>query len=138
MNPEFAGQLKEAVLMYNARHRAWLELHEQNKARSAIIRHEDLLENPHRVVTDLENKFGLWRLPGKLRFPRKKVEPTPWDQHAPWLDEQAFNSTLYTSRLYEEQLNEELWDIVTNTIDWNLMARWGYEKTPLLESKAAR
>lgn len=138
MSPEFADQLEEAVLMYNTRHRAWFDLYERNKARSAIIRHEDLLENPRRVVADLENKFGLWRFPGKLRIPQKKVDPTFWDQHVPWLDEQAFNPALYTSRLYEEQLSGELWDVVTNTIDWNLMARFGYEKTPLLGSKAAR
>ena len=113
------------------RHRAWLDLHERNEARSAVIRHEDLLENPSRVIASLEGQFGLWRLPGKLQIPHKTVAPTNWDQDAPWIDKKPFDRSLYTARQYEDQLTSELWNIVTTTIDWNLMSRFGYDKTPL-------
>jgi hypothetical protein len=129
MNPEFAERLEEACRISNQNHQAWLDLYERNKTRSAIIRHEDLMVQPLEVVSRVEKKFGLWRFPVQMRLPQKKVEPTFWDQHAPWLDEKTFNPALYTSRLYEEQLNDELWSIVTKTIDWKLMARFGYDKS---------
>ena len=48
-----------------------------------------------------------------------------------WLDEKVFDRKLYTSRQYEDQLSADLWKMVTATIDWDLAARYGYEKTPL-------
>jgi hypothetical protein len=136
MSPEFAGNLEEACRLYNDRHRAWLDLHEKNPVHSATIRHEDLLEKPAEVIARLEKQFGLWRLPGRsLRIPHKAVEPTNWDQDAPWLDKKEFNLALYTARQYENQLSPELWNIVTTTIDWELMTRYGYKKTPLLDAK---
>jgi len=132
MLPEYAGELEKACHDFNLRHRAWLDLHDQNPARCAIIRHEDLLEKPEEIVARLERQFGLWRLHRRLRIPQKAVAPTTWDQNAPWLDEKPFDRALYTSRHYEDQLSPELWSIVTKTIDWDLMARFGYEKTPLV------
>jgi hypothetical protein len=136
MSPEYAANLAEACTLFNQRHRAWLELHDRNTSRSAIIRHEDLLEKPAEVIAGLERQFGLWRLPGKLRIPQRTVAPTNWDQNAPWLDEKVFDRKLYTARQYENQLSPDLWNIVTGTIDWELMTRFGYEKTPLLSPKA--
>jgi hypothetical protein len=136
MSPEHAADLEEACRMFNLRHRAWLELHEANAAHSVIVRHEDLLEKPAAIVAGIERRFGLWRLPGKLKIPQKTVAPTTWDQNAPWLDEKAFDRKLYTARQYEDQLSPDLWAIVTDTIDWDLMGRYGYEKTPLLSAQA--
>lgn len=131
MNPIHGERLRKACVDYNGRHAAWLALHARNRHRSVLVRYEELLEQPDRVIADLEKKFGLRRPAGPLRLPGRKVHPAAWDQDSPLLAEEVFDPDFYKLRRYQERLRKELWEIVVETIDWKLMERCGYRQTPL-------
>ena len=52
-------QLWAGCLRSNRKHRAWLDLYERLPSQTSIVRYEDLLTEPARILCELQRKYGL-------------------------------------------------------------------------------
>jgi hypothetical protein len=126
MHSRFAANLKAACEAFNANYRAWLALHARFGERSLIVRHEDLLDRAPDVLEAIVERFDLERAPGGWRFPEGATVAADWDHCAPAMYGVRFDPGFYRRRDYLRRLSPPLLEIVRETIDWDLMAMFGY------------
>lgn len=131
MNRVHGSELKTACVEFNKRHEAWLALHARNRGQSVLVKYEELLAHPGRVMAEIESTFRLRSPAREMQLPTRKVQPTFWDHHPPLFSNEPFDPEYYRSQKYKTRLCPELWEIVRGTIDWKLMALCGYQETPL-------
>jgi len=126
MHPRFTGHLIEACKLYNIRHQSWLDHAVRYRSRSAIVRHEDLLADALSVLRTLANQFGLHQAAQELQDLELAAAAPFWDHLPITFRQMPFDPEFYRRRDYNSRLNQDLWDIVTRLIDWNLVSRLGY------------
>jgi len=126
MHPVYTGHLMNACKLYNTRHQVWLDHVVRYRSRSAIVRHEDLLSDFRSVLNTLASQFGLQRATPELKDLEFSVAAPFWDQRPIGFRQMPFDPEFYTNRDYLARMNQDVWDIVTGLIDWNLVGRLGY------------
>ena len=133
MAPYFREPLADACRVFNQVHCAWWEHHRRFESRSIIVRHEDLIRDPRGEVARLESRFQLNRVQPELKLFAGQVLPTDWDHCPPRIDARPFDPEFYRRRGYAPQLSQDVWDMVENTIDWQLAAEFGYSPRDIPE-----
>jgi hypothetical protein len=127
-HPRFAGDLRLACHQFNANYRAWLDLRARQEERTVVVRHEDLLERAPEVLAALGERFSLDRTSDEWRFPSGTAVAADWDHCEPAMYAQRFDPEFYRRRDYLRRLSAPLIEIVRETIDWGLVAEFGYER----------
>jgi hypothetical protein len=129
LREECAEALEAACLAFNARYAAWLALVARHPASSLVIRHEDVVADPRAVLRLAEAKFGLPRAAAPA-IPPAPLVPAPWDHSPIRLAGQPFDPAYYRGRRYLDRLRGVHREVVTRTIDWGLLAPFGYRPVP--------
>jgi hypothetical protein len=135
LGPAFAPQLAAACRELNLRYAEWLRLARQHPARCHVVRYEDLLADPDGVLGELDVKFGLQRSTTTLVNVTGEAFAVGWDQHRSKDGPAVFDRGYYVEKRYLARLSPQALDVVTRTIDWDLLAPLGY--TPSGVSEAA-
>jgi hypothetical protein len=121
-------QLKQACLRFNHCHFAWLRLHEASGGRSTIVRYEDLLADPGAILGQIERKHGLCRRDKAATSFQAAVGCADWD-HAPApTSKEKFDPGRYIEGQYMDSLTPAMRSTITETIDWQLMSKFGYQR----------
>ena len=126
MHPRYTGHLIDACRLYNIRHQSWLDHVIQYRSRSSIVRHEDLVADFCSVLSKLATQFELKQAAPELRAVERAAAAPFWDNFPIGFRQLSFDPEFYKNRDYISRLNQDLWDIVTRLIDWNLMSVFGY------------
>lgn len=119
--PHCIDDVADACHSFNERYAAWLVL----KPR-AVVRHEDLVVNPLRVLRELESRFSLPPTDVQV-VPLGRVLPAHWDYSPIDVELKTFDVDYHTERRYLARLPETHRQVITDTIDWKLFAPLGYE-----------
>lgn len=124
---ESLGQLESACRRFNERYTAWLELAAGGPC--AFVHHEDLVGDVTAVLGELEGRFGLpcARAP---EVPRGPLRPARWDYSPIHVGVRTFDADHYLRRRYLAELPPAHREVVTQTIDWDLLRRFDYAPLP--------
>lgn len=115
------AMLGRACREYNRCYESWFALQTDN-TRVITVRHEDLAQNPGLVINVIAERFGSRKhetfraLPGRL-------QPTWWD-NTPIFS--AVETADFSIVGRPDKLTKEQCAIVTDTIDWSILASFGY------------
>ncbi len=124
----FRDALKDACLGYNRNYRSWLELAQAHRPRTCIVRYEELLADPGRVVGEMAAQFG-WNPCEVFTAVPAIVEPTPWD-HLPVAEAaESFRPEYYSGGEYLRHLPPEQLQLIDALMDWDLMRELGYARS---------
>jgi hypothetical protein len=121
------ASLQAACQTFNRNYATWLALHDRFPERTSIVRYEDVAKDPATTVISLAKRHGLKRRGNDPTFVRGMVLPTYWDNvptRAHWV---PFEPAHYESHPDLRSLLPVVRGVVTDSIDWVLMARFGYE-----------
>jgi len=118
--PHCIDDIADACHSFNERYAAWLALTPR-----AVVRHEDLVVDPLRILREVESRFSL--PPTDVHVvPRGCVQPAHWDYSPVDVELKTFDVGYYTERRYLAKLPERHRQIITDTIDWELLEPLGY------------
>jgi hypothetical protein len=117
-----ADDVRAACARFNESYAAWLALAE---SRTLVVRHEDLVRDPEAVVRTLAQKFGCERAPEFVAVDRV-VEPAIWDGMAMPTQMLPYDREHYAGEGHVSGLPALHRDVVTETIDWELVRPFGY------------
>lgn len=119
--------MRDACLGYNRNYRAWLQFMQDSQPRARLVRYEDLLADPERVLAEIAAQFG-WQRSGSFENIPAVVEPTQWD-HLPVVEAQdRFQPGFYTNGEYLQRLPAAQMEMVGELIDWDLLRDAGYAR----------
>jgi len=118
-------RLREACGVFNARYEAWLALLESHRRPALLVRHEDLAADAENVLDRLDRTFGTSRSP-TFRPIAGVAKPAAWDHEPLPISTQPFDTGRYLRHDYLDALTPEHFAVVTASIDWKLMERFGY------------
>lgn len=113
---------------YNAKYQAWLDHCGRFASRSALVRHEDLVEDPTAILARLERVFGLQRSRRQPDLPDRKVLPADWDQCHPAFDVGRFDRADCAARAGFGKSSTALRQMADEHIDWAVAAELGYRR----------
>ncbi|HET7433676.1 MAG TPA: hypothetical protein VFN10_03070 [Thermoanaerobaculia bacterium] len=116
-------RLREACRVFNDCYRAWLPLLERGPA--LLIRHEDLIRDTEGVLDRLGRTFGI-RRSATFRPIEKLALPADWDDGPLPIGRSRFDAGRYLREEYLQALSPPQRDVVTSTMDWELLGRFGY------------
>ncbi len=119
-------RLRDACRLFNLNYAAWLELHDAQPDQTSIIRYEDLAIDPSGVFERLGRQHGWPRAEGRLALPTGEVPPTTWDDDPTVERPRPFQGHGPASS-DPASLPAAFRDLISDTIDWGLMRRFGYE-----------
>ena len=112
-------------LRFNDLYGSWLGA-ARDGFRTLVVRHEDLVSNPERVLEDIDDRFGLQRT-GPFVDEAGTAPPVFWDFSQPSLTTAAaFDRSYYTGERYLDRLSPEIVRTITETIDWSRLRALGY------------
>ena len=118
--------LQRACLQFNDRYRAWFALREQFPDRCLVVRYEDLIGDPQRVVSTLAEKFAIPERAAEFRDYRDTIRWTEWDHVPPTLAASPFDADYYRDGRYDDDLTPAMREVIGRTIDWELVRPFGY------------
>jgi hypothetical protein len=122
--PEASEWLRAECVRFNDRYRAWLALADSPWP-TVVVRHEDLVRDSADVLAGVAAAF---RLPCRAPFvPLNGVAgPVHWDHSPLNLRPESFDGGSRLSGKYHAALPASHRDVVTETVDWALLAPFGY------------
>jgi hypothetical protein len=118
---------RDACLEFNRNYREWLALLERFPERATLVHAEDLAEKPAAVLDALAVRHGLARRTGSLDVPRGSILSTDWDDRPTVESPVGFRKRQAWIHKQTAAAASVLQAAVTETIDWTLAARMGYE-----------
>jgi hypothetical protein len=125
LGPKLGDFLSRQCLSFNQRYRSWQNLAESMPSRTRVVRHEDLIRDPENVLAETGAKFGLHRNGPFVDEPH--VTPmTWWDNTNEPASQAKFDRSYYLEERYLQRLSPQAFEMVTATIDWELMDAFGY------------
>jgi hypothetical protein len=117
--------LRTACRRFNENYAAWLALLDADPRRTVLVRHEDLVGDPEGIVRDIGTRFG--RQPrAAFEAVDRIVEPALWDGMEMPMRLLPYDRDHYAGDEHVRALPQLHRDVVTQTIDWNLLGRLGY------------
>jgi hypothetical protein len=111
---------------FNACYAAWLALARDYGERCHVVCYEELLADPGRMLCRLDTRFGLRRAGEALVDLPTHAGAAIWDLDPPVITGYSFNRAYYEQKRYFQHLPPPLVDVVTRSIDWELIAPLGY------------
>jgi hypothetical protein len=123
--PDALDRLREACRTFNTGYHAWLPLLESPRRPALLVRHEELITDPERVLDCLDRTFGIKRSP-TFHAIEGIAKPAPWDDDPLPISALPFDGGLYLRHEYLDALPAEQLQVVSSAIDWTLMERFGY------------
>lgn len=112
-------------LRFNDLYGNWLDA-PRDGFRTLVVRHEDLVSNPERVLEDIDDRFALQRTGPFVNEPRT-APMVFWDFNRPSMANAApFDRSYYVSERYLDRLSPEIVRTVSETIDWSPLRALGY------------
>lgn len=127
LGPHLSHALTTQCRIYNGCYQAWLDLVKFNPQRCSVIRYEDLYADPARILDDIDAKFSLRRSDEASLHLQDEADMVWWDQHAAQRTGIRFDRAYYDQKRYLSRLSPAIRNVVTRTIDWDLVAPLGYE-----------
>ena len=122
---EATERLREECVRFNEHYRAWLELFGSPRRPALLVRHEDLLCDAEAVLDRVSNTFAVPRLPYQ---PIDCIaRPVHWDDRPAPVSRQVFDRERYLRDEHLRVLNAEQRQVVTETMDWEMLRGFGYE-----------
>jgi hypothetical protein len=118
------GFLADACQRFNKKYRAWLALGESVASRFIIVHSENLERNCSDQLAYLEDTIGVRKRSREFLAIDRHVMATPWDFIKSRANDDWFDFTRQTPTV---RLTRSLHELVTSSIDWILMSRFGYE-----------
>jgi methyltransferase family protein len=125
-----------ACRRFNQLYAAWLSWARERP--SSVVRYEDLLREPERTVDQIAKQFQLTRKKDAFADTRIRMERQVWDGDPLSTMREPFDPDFYTARKYLQQLDDVARDTITRTIDWTLLAPYGYEPAASRRSSITR
>jgi len=123
---ERSDDLRAACLRFNENHRAWCALADAEPARTMFVRHEDLVRDAVTTVQQVASHFAL--SPSETYTPIDRVmEPALWDHTGMPARLLSYDRDYYAGGDHLSTLTPSLRRLITGTIDWDLLRRFGYE-----------
>lgn len=113
---------------FNRRYTAWMTLLDNFPEKTYFIRFEDLINDPEDLAISIKKKFQLQEHSESPFLIHKVVNPTHWDNSGDSVGSESFDKNFYTSHGYYSFLTPQLVEVVDNSIDWDLMKRYGYHE----------
>jgi hypothetical protein len=120
VGPELAPKVVEACRELNTVYAAWLALERRH-----IVRHEDLVADPEETLRGLDAAFGLARTKPLVSI-ATEAYALDWDHVGEKRSGSVFDREYYVEKKYLARLSPEVRDAVTQTVDWELFAKFGY------------
>lgn len=121
-----AGAVAHQCAGFNACYAAWLALERQSPEHWHLVRHEDLLADPDRTLRELEAKFALRRCGQAHVDLPTEADAAIWDHDALQSTGVPFDRAYYLDKRYFARLPPLLVDVITRSIDWQLLGPLGY------------
>ncbi|MDA8429944.1 MAG: hypothetical protein M0T70_11890 [Geobacteraceae bacterium] len=119
--------MREACLGYNRNYRAWLSFLREHPQRARLVRYEELLADPERVMTEIAAQFD-WQRSGGFEAITAVVEPTQWD-HLPVIETpDTFRPEFYANNEYLQRIPAEQMQQIGELMDWDLLSELGYAR----------
>ena len=127
---EFCKLVSIQCAEYNAAYRSYLELFQKYPQQTTIVHYHNLIKNPFGFLNGLKSRLSLEKSSETYFSPKKIIHPTDWDQQQSHLRlaKKDFDPDYYLQRKYLQSMRPEVIDCISKSIDWNLMAFYGYEK----------
>jgi|SRR5579872_1773836 len=119
-------RLRQACLRFNERYRAWFGLCERFEDRCHVVRHEDLLNDPRAVLYEVAKRFQIRGQSPQFHDCPYGIRWTAWDDTRPTLDTSIFDAGYYRELRYMDSLTPGMHEIISTTIDWELVRPLGY------------
>ena len=117
LNP---GLILKKCVEFNAAYRSYWPLIACGRA--VLVRYEDLLEDPIRILRRLRDQFGLAPKHAALEDVTTLVAPNVG------ISTEPFYRSCYLNEEYRLALPAVLRESIARLIDWELMYRYGYER----------
>lgn len=121
-----AGVVAGQCAGFNASYATWLALAGREPERWQVVRYEDLVADPAATLGALDARFGLRRGSGALVDLGTEADAAGWDHDPPRTVPVPFDRAYYLEKRYLARLPPPLRDVVTRSIDWELVAPLGY------------
>ena len=119
------GFARTQCLRFNDLYRSWLDA-ARDGFPTLVVRHEDLVSDPERVLDEIDERFGLRRTGPFLDEPGT-MPMVFWDFNMPSMTNAVpFDRSYYLSERYLDRLSPEIVRTVTETIDWSCLRAHGY------------
>ncbi len=128
LGPDTAAYVVARCRSFNDRYRTWLELSGRHPSRSQIVRHEELVAGPERVLEAIAGRFGLQRSTPSFVDETAQTEPVLWDHDPSTNKGVELDRSYYLEERYLDRLSAAASRAVTATIDWELMRSFGYSR----------
>jgi hypothetical protein len=111
---------------FNKLYQTWWDfMQEQGEERSCVFRYEDALADYRAVLRSMEERFKLARKHSPLQDLRREALPGT-DGHTHVSSGLFKRQAYYEKRHYLLALTPDCKQMITDTMDWDLMARFGY------------
>lgn len=119
--------VRDACIGYNCNYRAWFALMQEYGSRARLVRYEELLADPARVLAEIAVQFG-WQCPVVFKPVTAVVEPTSWD-HLPVEEaKEPFCPDYYREAAFMNVLSPAHRHLIDDVIDWELLHELGYAR----------
>lgn len=120
------GQIAGQCEAFNGCYAAWLDLARREPARCLLVRHEELVAEPARVLDAIDAKFALRRRGDAVVDLTDEADQVWWDQHEAVRTGIRFDRHYYFEKRYLQRLTPAMLETIAGTIDWELVAPLGY------------
>lgn len=132
LSPKSIERIERWLLTVKDRHEKYREILEQHPETTRLIRYEDILESPTRVVNEFAEDFGLeiQDQHGRIRV------PVQVEMGRPGLNRE-FYKKFYLSEAWRNETPAAIREVVDTTLDWETQKFLGYgqwkDSTPEVE-----